>query len=98
LVLDHARDYVRGVLRGCVVVIDPNWLLWCRALLDYTRAASAWLQTRVRRTGMTDTNRHEPRAIARKIGYSITGLAFALTVGPVFVIGVYTILTSLVSL
>jgi hypothetical protein len=98
LVLDHARDYVRGVRRGCIVVIDPNWLLWSRALLDYTRAATAWLQTRVRRAGMTDKSRQRPHAIARKIGYSITGLAFALTVGPVFVIGVYTILTSLVSL
>jgi len=94
LVLDHARDYVRSVLRGCIVVIDPNWLLWSRALLDYTKAATAWLLTRVRRAGMTDKSRHGPYMIARKIGYSITGLIFALTVGPVFVIGVYTILTT----
>jgi hypothetical protein len=98
LVLDHARNYVCGVLRGCVVVIDPNWLLWSRTLLDYTKAATAWLQTRVRRAGMTDKSRQRPHAIARKIGYSITGLVFALTVGPVFILGVYTIVTTLVSL
>lgn len=98
MVLDHARSYVRGVLRGCVVVIDPNWLLWSRALLDYAKAATAWLQTRVRRADMADKSGHERGTIARKIGYSITGLVFALTVGPVFVLGVYTIVTTLVSL
>ena len=89
MVLDHARDHVRGVRRGCVVVIDAILLLWSRALLDYTKAATTWLLTRGGR---------EPRTIARKIGYSITGLVFALIVGPLFVIGVYTILTTLVSL
>jgi len=98
LVLDHARDYVRGVRRGCVVVIDPNWLLWSRALLDYTKAATAWLQTRVRRAEMADKSELQPSTIARKIGYSITGLVVALTAGPVFVLGVYTIVTTLVSL
>jgi hypothetical protein len=94
LVLDHARDYVRGVLRGCIVVIDTTWLLWSRALLDYTKTVTAWFLTRVRRAVKTNKSGHGPYMIARKIGYSISGLIFALTVGPVFVIGVYTILTT----
>jgi hypothetical protein len=98
LVLDHARDYVRGVLRGCIVVIDTTWLLWSRALLDYTKVVTAWLLIRVRRAVMINKSGHGPYTIARKIGYSITGLVFAVAVGPVFVIGVYTILTTLWSL
>jgi hypothetical protein len=35
-------------------------------------------------------------ATVRKLGYAIAGLVLALTVGPLFVIGVYTIITSLV--
>jgi hypothetical protein len=93
LVLDHARDHVRSVRRGCVVVIDAIWLLWSRALLDYTKAATMWLLSR----GGPES-RTIARTIARTIGYSITGLVFALIVGPLFVIGVYTILTTLVSL
>jgi hypothetical protein len=43
------------------------------------------------------TIEHERSTVARKIGYTITGLLFALLIVPVFVIGVYTILTALVS-
>jgi hypothetical protein len=37
------------------------------------------------------------RTVASKIGYTITGLLVALLVVPVFVIGAYTILTTLLS-
>ena len=46
----------------------------------------------------TDTNKHNPHSIARKISFTITGLVIALIVGPLFVIGAYTILTSVMSL
>ncbi len=35
-------------------------------------------------------------ATVRKLGYTIAGLVLALTVGPLFLFGVYTIITSLV--
>lgn len=44
------------------------------------------------------TIEHERYPVTRKIGYTITGLLFTLLIVPVFVIGVYTILTTLVSL
>jgi hypothetical protein len=87
-------------------MIDAAWMLWSRALLDYAKAATTWLLTRTRRdviTNMTDqtmktnTIEHQPQRIARKIGYAVTGLVFALVVGPLFVIGAYTILTSFMS-
>jgi len=43
----------------------------------------------------SDTLKHDSHSITRKIGYTIAGLALALTAGPLFVIGVYTIITSL---
>ena len=46
----------------------------------------------------TDTNKHNPHSIARKISFTITGFVIALIVGPLFVIGAYTILTSVMSL
>lgn len=85
-------------------MIDTNWLLWCRAFLDYTNAASTQLLTRTHRDAVTDmvdettetsTIRRVQHATIRKLGYTIAGLVLALTVGPLFVIGVYTIITSL---
>ena len=40
----------------------------------------------------------EPKTFARRFGYAITGLTFAVVVGPVFVFGAYTILTSIIGL
>lgn len=85
-------------------MIDSNWLLWCRALIDYTNAASTRLLTRTRRDAVTDmvdeTTETSPvrrvqHATIRKLGYTIAGLVLALLVGPLFIIGVYTIITSL---
>jgi hypothetical protein len=42
------------------------------------------------------TIRRVQHATIRKLGYTIAGMVLALTVGPLFVIGVYTIITSLV--
>ena len=42
------------------------------------------------------TIRRVQHATIRKLGYAIAALFLALTVGPLFVIGVYTIITSLV--
>ena len=42
------------------------------------------------------TIRRVQHATVRKLGYTIAGLVLALTIGPLFVIGVYTIITSLV--
>ena len=88
-------------------MIDAIWLLFNRAPFDYAKAASTLLLTGNRRdvaTDMTDNSatiiavEREPRTLARKFGYAITGLAFAVTVGPVFVFGAYTILTSIIGL
>lgn len=85
-------------------MIDVAWLLWSRALLDYANAATTWSLIRMRRNAMTDvtdktmkttTIERGPRTTTRRIGYVVTGLVFALIVFPLFVIGVYTILTSL---
>jgi len=70
-------------------MIDSDWLLWCRALIDYTSAASTRFLTRTRRDAVTN------HATIRKLGYAIAGLLLALLVGPLFVIGIYTIITSL---
>ncbi len=86
-------------------MIDSNWLLWCRVFFDYTNAASTQLLTRTHRDAVTDmvdeitetsTIRRAQHATVRKLGYTIAGLVLALTAGPLFIIGVYTIITSLV--
>lgn len=46
----------------------------------------------------TDTIRHDSRWTVRKTGYAISIVVIALIVGPVVVIGAYTILTSVMSL
>lgn len=104
MVLDHTWSNVRGVLHSCPVMIDSVWLLWCRALIDYTNAASTQLLTRKRRdavtnrvdeTAETSTIGRVQHATIRELGYTIAGLVLALIAGPLFVIGVYTIITSL---
>ena len=70
-------------------MIDSNWLLWCRALIDYSSAASTRLLIRKRRDAVSS------HATVRMLGYTIAGLVLALIVGPLFVIGIYTIITSL---
>jgi hypothetical protein len=88
-------------------MIDAVLLLWNRALLDYTKTAATWLRTRNRHDAIADiaeqtmntsTIEHGPHIVAKRIGYLITGLVLALVVGPVFVFGAYTVLTSLMSL
>jgi hypothetical protein len=68
-------------------MIDAAWLLWSRVLLDYTKAATTRSLTRMRRaetaymtdqTLNTSTIEHDPRTIARKIGYAIAALFVAL--------------------
>ena len=85
-------------------MIDSNWFLWYRALIDYANAASTQLLTRTRRDAVTNTvdEPTETSTIRRvlhttihKLGYTIAGLALALIAGPPFVIGMYTIITSL---
>ena len=49
----------------------------------------------VARTTVIEDNSHSS---ARRFGFAITGMIIALIVGPVFVFGVYTILTSIMSL
>lgn len=83
-------------------MIDAIWLLGSRALLDYTKAATTWLVTRKRHDEMettikTATAENKPTTTARKISHAIAGIVFALFIGPLFVIGAYTILTSLMS-
>jgi len=88
-------------------VIDAMWVLLNRAPFDYAKAASTWLLTGRHRNvvpDMTDDSatttaiEREPKTIARKFGYAITGIAFVVIVGPVFVFGAYTILTSIMDL
>ncbi len=84
-------------------MIDAIWLLGSRAMLDYAKAATLWLLTLMRRQEteqimQTATIENKPPTTAHKIGYIITGLVFALIVCPLFVIGAYTILTSLMNL
>jgi hypothetical protein len=84
-------------------MIDAIWLLGSRAMLDYATAATLWLLTFMRReeaekTMQTTTIENKPLTTAHKTGYIIAGLVFALIVCPLFVIGAYTILTSLMNL
>ena len=88
-------------------MIDAIWLLFNRAPFDYAKAASTLLLTPRRSdvaTDMTDDSatmtaiEREPKTFARTFGSVITGLAFAVIVGPVFVFGAYTILTSIMGL
>jgi hypothetical protein len=84
-------------------MIDAVWLLGSRAMLDYTKTATTWLLTRKRleekeQTIKTATTKNEPTTTARKISHAIAGIVFALFICPLFVIGAYTILTSLMSL
>ncbi len=87
-------------------MIDVAWFLGGRALLDYTKATIIMLRTRLRRHELADiTGQAENtitvgpvvRSMASRIAYAIMGLVIALVFGPVFVIGAYTILTSLMS-
>jgi hypothetical protein len=88
-------------------MIDAVLLLWNRALLDYTKTAATWLRTRNRREPITDiaeqtmntsTMEHRSHTVTQRIGYLITGLVLTLILGPLFIIGAYTVLTSLMSL
>ena len=88
-------------------MIDAICLLWNRPLLDYTKTAAIWLRTRNRRDPITEivdqtmntaSIEHKPHNVSRRIGYLITGLILALVIGPLFVIGAYTVFTSLMSL
>jgi hypothetical protein len=47
---------------------------------------------------IASTIEHKPHTVGRRIGYAVTGLILALIIGPLFVIGAYTVLTSLMSL
>ncbi len=78
-------------------MIDTNWLLWCRVFFDYTNAASTQLLTRTHRDAVTDmVDETTETSTIRRVGYTFAGLVLALTVGPLFLFGVYTIITSLV--
>ena len=84
-------------------MIEAVWLLGSRAMLDYTKAATTCLLTRKRhdeteQTIKTATTENNPTTTARKISHAIAGIVFALFICPLFVIGAYSILTSLMSL
>lgn len=84
-------------------MIDSIWLLDGRAMLDYAKAAMTWLLTRIRHketqeTMNTATIERNPLTTARKVGYIFTGLVLGLVVAPLFIIGAYTIVTSLMNL
>ena len=88
-------------------MIDAICLLLNRAPFDYAKAAGTCLLAGRHRESMMEVQdsaatttviERERRPIARKFGRTVTGLVFALIVGPVFVFGVYTILTSITSL
>ncbi len=84
-------------------MIDAIWLLGSHPMLDYAKAATTFLLTRLRRdeteqTMTTATIENGLPTTVRKIGYIIASLVFALIVCPLFVIGAYTILTSLMNL
>lgn len=87
-------------------MIDAALLLWSHALLDYAKAATTRLLTRMRRDATANisgpttkraTVEHGPYGIACKVVYAVAALVFIVIVG-VFFIGAYTILTSVVSL
>ncbi len=73
-------------------MIDAFWMQESRAMLAYTKTATTWLLTRNRREG---TQESKLRTTAHMIYYTITGLIFALVVWPLFAIGAYTIIASL---
>jgi len=88
-------------------MIDAVLLLWNRAFFDYTKTAATWLRTRNRGDAIADiadqtmnmsTVEHKPHTVAQRIGYVITGFVLVLIFGPLFIIGAYTMLTSLMSL
>ena len=88
-------------------MIDAICLLLNRAPFDYAKAAGTWLLTGRQRAAVTDAQHDVARNTviedkshpnARRFGFTITGIIIALIVGPVFVFGVYTILTSIMSL
>ena len=88
-------------------MIDAICLLLNRAPFDYAKAAGTWLLTGRQRAAVTDAQHDVARNTviedkshpsARRFGFTITGMIIALIVGPVFVFGVYTILTSIMSL
>ena len=88
-------------------MIDAICLLLNRAPFDYAKAAGTWLLTGRKRAAVTDTQHDVARTTViedkshsstRRFGFAITGMIIALIVGPVFVFGVYTILTSITSL
>jgi len=84
-------------------MIDASWLPGVRGLFDYAKAAITNMLTRTRRNESDEVickkpNNNNVRATARRIGFPIAGLALLLIVGPLFVIGAYSIITSLMSL
>ena len=88
-------------------MIDAICLLLNRAPFDYAKAAGTWLLTGRQRVEVIDAQHDVARTAviedkshssARKFGFTITGMIIALFVGPVFVFGVYTIRTSIMSL
>ena len=88
-------------------MIDAICLLLNRAPFDYAKAAGTWLLTGRQRAAVADAQHDVARNTviedkshpsARRFGFTITGIIIALIVGPVFVFGVYTILTSIMSL
>lgn len=76
-------------------MIDAIWLLGSRATLDYGKAASTGMLSRLRheeseQTMNTATIKNKPPATVRRIGCAAT----VLIVCPPFVIGGYSIFTS----
>jgi len=88
-------------------VIDALLLLLNRAPFDYVKAAGTWLLTGRQRDASIDTrddsvattpSYHKPTTAARKLGYAVTGLVVAVLLGPLVIIGLFSMLTSIMSL
>jgi hypothetical protein len=84
-------------------MIDASWLPGFRALFDYVKAAITNVLTRPQPDETdavicTKPNGNKARATVRRIGYPIAGLALLLIIGPLFIIGSYSIVTSLMTL
>jgi len=88
-------------------MIDALCLLLNRAPFDYAKAVGSWLLIGRKHATVADTQHDVARtdiiedkshSSGRRFGFTITGMIIALIVGPVFVFGVYTILTSIMSL
>lgn len=84
-------------------MIDATWLPGVRGLFEYLKAAITNMLIHARleeaeEIMSKDTSDNKPRAVTRRIGYPIAGLALLLVAGPLFVIGAYSIITSLMSL